>query len=122
MALTEDGPLVAGVHGPSFGLWDHPDGWALDSAFGRQDPDATEPAFVSGLTWTGRLVVATYSDGATFRLAVGPPDDLDDGVPLPVRVDSTGDHTVTVAAHGDDLLLLTDDGQQGRLWTSGTPD
>jgi hypothetical protein len=28
---------------------------------------------------------------------------------------------VTVAAHGEDLLLLTDDGRQGRIWLARVP-
>jgi hypothetical protein len=122
VVLTRDGPLVAGQRDDAFAVWADHGSWTLTSTFGRQRADASEPDFVSGLAWTGHLVAATYSDGASFRLAVGPPEDLTDGVPLPADVDSTGDHTVTVAAHGDQLLLLADDGVRGGVWTTRAPE
>jgi hypothetical protein len=39
-----------------------------------------------------------------------------DDARLPVGIASRGDHTVTLAAHRDLLLLATDDGERGRVW------
>jgi hypothetical protein len=114
------GPLVAGLLDHGFGVWLRQGGvWTPHGTFGETDPDATSAAFVSGLVWTGSLVLATYSDGSQFRLAVGglPPS----GSTLPVSVSVSGDHAVTVATHGSDALLLTDDGQQGRVWLTHVP-
>lgn len=116
LALSDDGPLAVGFVDRGFGVWSERDGqWALDSTFGRQDPDATSAAYVSGVAWTGSLLAAAYSDGAAYHLAVGPTGGLD-GVPLPAPVAVRGDSTVTVAAHGQSLLLLTDDGSGAHVW------
>ena len=37
----------------------------------------------------------------------------------PEDVRSTGDTQLTVATDGRDLLLLSDDGTSGRVWTAG---
>jgi len=116
LALTDDGPLAVGFVDRAFGVWsDRDERWALVSTFGRQDPDATSAAYVSGVAWTGSLLAAAYSDGATYHLAVGPTRGLD-GVPLPAPVAVRGDTTVSVAAHGSSLLLLTDDGSGAHVW------
>jgi len=116
------GPLEAGVLDQRLGLWLLRRGaWSLEGSFGERDPDGTSAPYVSGLTFGGGLVLATYSDGTVFRLAAG--DSSPDESPLPVRVTVQGDHTATVAAvHGDEALLLTDDGHTGRTWTSPLPD
>jgi hypothetical protein len=118
---TATGPVAAGLDGHAFGLWAEHDGtWALASTFGSQDADSTSAFFVSGLAWTGDRLVATYSDGTTYRLGVGPATHVDD-VAMPVAVGVPGDRSVTVAAHGEHLLLLTDDGHQGRIWLTDLP-
>lgn len=104
-----------------FGLWVRQgDGWSFEGTFGERDSDATSAAYVSGLGWTGDLVVATYSDGTQFRLAVGGVRGPDD-VPLPATVSVRGDRTATVATHGPALLLLTDDGHGDRVWLTRVP-
>jgi hypothetical protein len=114
------GPVVAGLLDDRFGLWlRRGRTWSLDGTFGERHAGATSAPYVSGLAWTGSLVLATYSDGRDFRLAIGggSPGDSD----LPVRVSVSGDHTVTVATHDADALLLTDDGRQGRVWLARVP-
>ena len=120
LALTDDGPLAVGFVDRAFGVWSERDEkWALDSTFGRQDPEATSAAYVSGVAWTGSLLAAAYSDGAAYHLAVGPTSGLDD-VPLPAPVAVRGDSTVTVAAHRESLLLLTDNGSGAHVWLART--
>jgi hypothetical protein len=117
LARTGGGPDAAGLLDQRFGLWELRGGrWSLRQTFGEHDADGTAAAYVSGLAFTGELVVATYSDGARFRLVVG---ELDESLPASVTV--TGDHAVTVATHGSDLLLLTDDGSRGRVWLTRVP-
>ena len=114
------GPLVAGLLDGGFGVWLRQGAqWTPHGTFGETDPEATSAAYVSGLAWTGSLVLATYSDGTTFRLAVGglPPSPST----LPVSVTVSGDHTVTVATHGSEALLVTDDGQHGQVWLADVP-
>jgi hypothetical protein len=114
------GPLVAGLMDDRFGLW-HRDGaaWTLQGTFGQTAAHGGSAAYVSGLAWTGSLVLATYSDGATYRLAVGGTS-LDPST-LPVSVSVSGDHTVDVATHGTDALLVTDDGRHGQVWLTHVP-
>ena len=116
------GPLVAGVLDDRFGLWLLRRGsWTLQSSFGRRDPEGTSAPYVSGLAYGGGLVMATYSDGTEFRLAVG--DSSPDASPLPARVTVEGDHTVAIGpVVGSTVLLLTDDGRAGRVWRSPLPD
>jgi len=114
------GPLVGGLLDSGFGLWRRTGAnWVLEGTFGETDPDATSAAYVSGLAWTGSVVVATYSDGTRFRLAIGGASPEESAVPTSVRVN--GDHAVSVAAHGSEALLLTDDGRQGRVWLTHVP-
>jgi hypothetical protein len=69
----------------------------------------------------GGMVVATYSDGTRFRLAAG--DSSPDDSPLPTAVTVEGDHAAEIGpVHGSTVLLLTDDGRSGRVWTSPLPD
>jgi hypothetical protein len=114
------GPVVAGLLDGRFGLWRRQGvDWTLEGSFGESDPDATSAAYVSGLAWTGSLVVATYSDGTHFRLAIGGTS-LDDSA-LPTSVGVAGDHAVSVATHGSEALLVTDDGRKGRVWLTHVP-
>lgn len=114
------GPLVAGLLDRGFGLWLRQGlHWTPQGTFGETDPEATSAAYVSGLARTGDLVLATYSDGTRFRLAVGglPPSPST----LPVSISVRGDHAVTIATHGAEALLVTDDGRQGRVWRTHVP-
>jgi hypothetical protein len=114
------GPVVAGLLDQEFGLWRRQGvNWTLEGTFGERVADATSASYVSGLAWTGSLVVATYSDGTRFRLAIGGTSPAPST--LPTSVDVSGDHAVTVATHGADALLLTDDGRQGRVWLAHVP-
>ena len=114
------GPLVAGLLDDRFGVWSrHAGGWTLEGTFGWRDAGATSAAYVSGLAWTGSLVAAAYSDGRVFRLAIG--GSSPGASTLPTTVTVRGDHAVTIATHGADALLLTDDGRQGRVWTARVP-
>ena len=116
VVLTGSGPLAVGLDDQGFGAWAESGGrWSLESTFGRVDPGATSAAYVSGAAWTGSRLVTTYSDGARFHLASGTTGVMVES-PLPTAVTVGGDRTATVTAHGPHLLLLTDDGDQGRIW------
>ena len=118
LVLTDAGPVAVGLDDQGFGVWaDRQSGWSRVSTFGADDPDGTSADYVSGAAWTGSLLATTYSDGARFRLAIGRTSGLD-AARLPVPVTVRGDHTVTIATHLDDAVLLTDDGEQGRVWLS----
>jgi hypothetical protein len=116
LVRTPAGPETAGLLDQRFGLWALRGGaWSLVSTFGGRDEAGSSASYLSGLAYVagptgGGLVAATYSDGARFRLW------LDGDVPMPVDVAVDGDRTATVAAHGGQLLLLTDDDHAGRVW------
>lgn len=115
------GPVVAGVLDDRFGLWLRARGsWGLETPFGERDPDGTSAPYVSGLVLVSAQVLASYSDGARFRLALGGGRGLADQ-PMPTTVTVSGDHAAAVAAHLDRALLLTDDGQRGRVWLAHVP-
>jgi glucose/arabinose dehydrogenase len=38
-----------------------------------------------------------------------------------VSVSVSGDHTVDVATHGTEALLVTDDGRSGQVWLTHVP-
>jgi hypothetical protein len=42
-------------------------------------------------------------------------------VRTPTHPTTAGEHTMSVASEGDQVLLLADDGEQGRLWTARWP-
>lgn len=116
LASAPPGPDVAGLLDDRFGLWGLRNGsWRLVDRFGRTDPQGSAASYVSGLAEAYGRVAATYSDGARFRLWMG------EDVPMPTEVTVDGDRTVTVAAHGRHLLLLTDDDRAGRAWLATVP-
>ena len=54
--------------------------------------------------------MVAYSDGADYRLWMA------GDVPMPTPVSVAGDRAASVAAHGQQLLLLTDDARTARVW------
>lgn len=121
LAVSGAGPVAVGLDDQGFAVWvDRQGRWSRESTFGAEDADGTSAAYVTGVAWTGSLLVATYSDGARYRLAVGATGGLDD-VPMPVTVTVRGDHSVSIATHREDAVLLTDDGTQGRVWLTRVP-
>jgi hypothetical protein len=117
-ALSLGGRLVAaGLRGERVALWwrDH-DRWRVGASFARLDPQRRAAPFVSGLAATRADVLVSASDGTRFGLWAGTPTGALAEVRTPVRPTATGDHQLTVAADGDVLLLLGDDGRTSRVW------
>lgn len=116
LVATPVGPDAAGLLDRGFGLWTLSHGaWRVAETFGTTDPEGTAARYVSGLAAAGGLVAATYSDGARFRLWMGRDQ------PMPVEVSVDGDRTATVASHGSQVLLLTDDDRVGQAWLATVP-
>lgn len=119
VVADRDRLLAAGIRDRGFGLWRRADGvWRPAASFGQIATGGGEPAFVSGLVARDGAALATVSDGRRFRAWTGTADGGWKPVALPVTPRSTGDTQVTVAADGDAVLLLTDDGSTGRVWAS----
>jgi hypothetical protein len=121
--LELSGGLVAvGLDDDAFAAWTLAGGsWSPPAGFGRRDPDGSAAAYVVGLASAGAEVAVTYSDGARFRLAVGPAGASWPDVTPPVSVAVTGDRQLAVAGGGGRFLLLADDGDGGRVWVADAP-
>jgi hypothetical protein len=121
--VVRDGPdrlLAAGLRDRRFGTWRRVGGhWRAGASFGRLAAGGTGAPFVAGLASGERGTLAAVGDGARFRLWLGPRHGDWRPVSTPVRPRSSGDHQLTVVADGTTVLLLTDDGRTGQLWTAG---
>ncbi|MEV0605534.1 hypothetical protein AB0I61_04060 [Polymorphospora rubra] len=121
VVMAAGGPVVVGVRGSSFGAWRAegdrwgPGGWRAAGRFGTGAAGGSVQA-VAPLA-AGLLVVAW--DGARHGLWVSPdageswrpmsgPDDLPVG----------GDRSAGVAAGAGRVVLVVDDGREGRLWVA----
>jgi hypothetical protein len=122
VAETPQGLVAVGLDGEAFGAWTLADGsWRLTTTFGRRDPAGTEAAYVVGLASVEQEVAVTYSDGARFRLALGPATGPWPDVTPPVSVPVTGEDQLAVAGGDGRFLLLADDGTGGRVWVADAP-
>ena len=113
--------LVAlGLRGDGFGVWRREgDDWSLGQRFGVLPEDATRSPFVSSLVGGERGLWSTTSDGASYAMWHSPDGKEWTTVSLPAGAPETGgERILTVAAEGDTVLLLADDGTGGRLWWS----
>jgi photosystem II stability/assembly factor-like uncharacterized protein len=119
-ARTDGGVLALGLRGHSFGVWRRKDGrWTKGATFGRVRSDATGSPFVAALAADAGGFWATTSDGARYALWHSPDGDDWTRVDTPAKAPTTaGDHILTIAADGSDVLLLADDGEGGRVWTA----
>lgn len=119
--IAVDDELVAlGLSGDGFGVWRRKDGdWSQGDPFGTLPDDARRSPFVSSLVGSDRGLWATTSDGTSYALWHSSDGDGWTSVPTPERAPETGgEHILTVAAAGDRVLLISDDGTGGRLWWS----
>ncbi|MFG1606355.1 hypothetical protein [Actinoplanes sp. NPDC049265] len=114
-------PVAVGVRGKTFGAWRlDGDAWRPAGAFGTVRPGGGT-SVRSLVASHGRLLAVTVTPegyagwvssdrGGTWRPASLP------GVP------AGADHAVALTAAGDGgLLLVTDDGREGRIYTAETP-
>jgi hypothetical protein len=114
---VDDGVLAGGILGDEFGTWQRADGtWEPLGTFGSLDPDRRAAPFVSGLTDAGSQVLASVSDGTSYRLWTS--EDGRDWRPVttPTTPTTAGEHIMSVSASGSSVLLLADDGETGRVW------
>jgi hypothetical protein len=124
--VARSGPdtlVAAGLRDRRFGLWQRDgDSWRAGSSFGRLAPGSTGAPFVTGLATGARGTLVAVSDGAVFRLWLDLPGSGWRQVAVPDRPRSTGDRRLTVAADASTVLLVTDDGRAGRVWTASWDD
>ncbi|MET0997854.1 MAG: hypothetical protein ABWX73_03975 [Marmoricola sp.] len=122
VVALDDRLVAVGIRGDGFGTWERRgDSWQTGVRFGDLDEDGHAAPFVSSLTTSGGRLVASVSDGAAYALwASGSGEDWRSGR-TPTHPTTAGEHTMSVASDGDQVLLLADDGEQGRLWTARWP-
>lgn len=115
-----DGLVALGLRGDAFGAWRREEGdWSMGAAFGVLPEEARRSPFVSSLVNGDRGLWATVSDGATYALWHSTDADAWGPVVSPVTGPETGgERILTVAAAGETVLLLADDGAGARLWWS----
>ena len=118
---TRSGLLVLGLRGPAFGVWRREDGrWRQTGTFGRVRSDASGSPFVAGLALGADDFWSTTSDGVRYALWHSADGDDWTRVDTPATPPETGgDHVLSVAADGSEVLLLADDGDGGRAWIAG---
>ena len=121
VVMLADGRLLAvGRSDDTFAAWIRDDdGWQESTAFGRIADSWRGAPYVASLARTSAGVLATVSTGDHYELW-----QTDDGrdwrqVAVPLTPETAGDHTLAVAG-GEELLLVADAGEGGRVW-SGEP-
>ena len=92
------------------------DGWEESTAFGEIADSWRGAPYVASLARTSAGVLATVSTGDHYELW-----QTDDGrdwrqVAVPLTPETAGDHTLAVAG-GEELLLVADAGEGGRVWS-----
>ncbi|MEV7229262.1 hypothetical protein AB0M79_19885 [Polymorphospora sp. NPDC051019] len=119
VVVTAAGPVVVGVRGASFGAWRaEDDRWGRWRAVGRFGAGGAGGAVQAVAPLAAGLLVVTWDSGRhglwvspdagdSWRALSGP-DDLPAG----------GDRSAGVAASGGRVVLVVDDGREGRLWVA----
>jgi hypothetical protein len=122
VARVADRLVAIGLRGEGFGTWERREGtWRTGTRFGAFDEDGRAAPFVSALAATSDGLVAAVSDGASYELWTFDGEKSWRRVRTPTRPTTAGEHTMSVASDGEQVLLLADDGDQGRLWTARWP-
>ena len=114
--------VAVGIRGDTFGTWERREGgWRPGARFGALDDDGRASPFVSALTVTGERLVVTVSDAAAYAMWTSTGGEDWRQVRTPTHPTTAGEHTMSVASDGDQVLLLADDGEHGRVWTARWP-
>ena len=120
VALADGHLLAVGRSDDTFAAWIRDDdGWQESTAFGEIAESWRGAPYVASLARTSAGVLATVSTGDHYELW-----QTEDGrdwreVVVPLTPETAGDHTLAVAG-GEELLLVADAGDGGRVW-SGEP-
>ena len=114
--------VAVGIRGDRFGTWERRgDSWRTGAQFGALDDDGHAAPFVSALAVTGDQLLATVSDGASYEMWSSSGGEQWRSVRTPTHPTTAGEHLMSVASDRDQVLLLTDDGEQGQVWTARWP-
>ncbi len=118
----EDRLVAVGIRGDGFGTWERRvGGWRPGVRFGALDDDGHASPFVSALTVTGDQLVATVSDSTSYAMWTSTRGEDWRPVRTPTHPTTAGEHIMSVASDGEQVLLLADDGEHGRVWGAHWP-
>jgi hypothetical protein len=124
VVADDAGLLAGGLDGQRFGLWRRTgSAWASEGTFGAVDPEGRAFRGIAGLVSDGTVALAAVSDGTDYAVWTGGADDADGWRPveLPMTPTAAGEHVTTLAADDDTVVLIADDGEQGRVFTAPWP-
>ena len=122
-ACAADGLVAIGLRGQAYGVWTRSgDGrWRMAETFGEVRATGGSPAVASiaSLPPDGsgqRRLLVSIADGQTYQLWSSPQQGTWDRVLVPLEPEVGSERVLAVANRGKDVLLLADDGMDGRIW------
>ena len=121
VTLLDDGRLLAvGRSGDAYAAWVRDDdGWQDPVEFGRIADSWRGAPYVASLATTSAGVLATVSTGDHYELWHTGDGSAWQRVDVPLEPQTAGDHTMSVAAGGE-VLVVADAGDGGHVW-AGEP-
>lgn len=128
VAVVDDELVALGLRGQAYGVWTREaDGrWELGEAFGAVQTSWGSPAvssLVSLPTGAGqdRRLLASVADGESYQLWSSTAPDSWSRVSVPLKPEVGSERNLSVSARGQDVLLVADDGANGRVWLATWP-
>jgi hypothetical protein len=123
VALVDGRLLAVGIRGDRFAAWHRgAEEWEAGASFGDPDAEGGSARYVRSLTAAGALVLATVSDGEHYALWASPDaGERWSDVQTPVSPSTAGEHGLVARTGAGKVVLLSDDGEAGRVWLSDLP-
>lgn len=128
VAVVDDELVALGLRGQAYGVWTREaDGrWEVGEAFGAVQTSWGSPAvssLVSLPTGAGqdRRLLASVADGESYQLWSSTAPDSWSRVSVPLKPEVGSERNLSVSARGQDVLLVADDGANGRVWLATWP-
>ena len=122
VVALDDGLVAVGLRGERYGVWERRKGfWRAGESFGQIDDDGRAAPFVNALTTSGHALLAAVSDASRYGLWASDAGENWRAVRTPTRPTTAGEHVMSVVAEGDEVLLIADDGEAGRVWSTRWP-
>lgn len=125
---VEDGLVAVGLRGQAYGVWTRgSDGrWELGESFGAVQTSGGSPAVsslvsVAGARGEQRRLLASVADGESYQLWSSQVAGTWGRVSVPLEPEVGSERTLTVSARDQQVLLLADDGADGRVWLATWP-
>jgi hypothetical protein len=128
VAAVDNGLVALGLRGQAYGVWtrDADGRWELGETFGAVQTSGGSPAVSSLVSLAGgdgdeRRLLASVADGETYQLWSSTAAGAWTRVSVPLEPEVGSERSLSVAARGQDVLLVADDGANGRVWLATWP-